>query len=344
MVQALRGIAALWVVLFHLEKQEAIGGFTALLPSSVSYAVFGYGSAGVAVFFVLSGFVIAHSLQGKEMTPGELGRFALRRSIRLDPPYWASMALVVVVGSLLAIAHHEPVVIPSGAQVAAHVFYVQELLRVPELQVVYWTLTFEIQFYLVFAASMLLDRRWQWALYGLALVAAFEGHEWALHGLFANLWHGFFLGVLAYRCGYLREAPWPLYLLAAVAVVFRRPEAGVFAVPVAVTACLLFAAARTNRLTTALSARGWQWLGAISYSLYLVHIPALHLLTGTWQRVAGRGIVQDTGAAVVLVAACLGGAAAFYWIVELPSHRLAKRLFRRSPNPGNASPVELPAL
>ena len=58
LVQALRGFAALWVVLFHLEKQEAATGLTTHLPAWLTYMVFGYGSAGVAVFFVLSGFPI----------------------------------------------------------------------------------------------------------------------------------------------------------------------------------------------------------------------------------------------------------------------------------------------
>ncbi|RYG67778.1 acyltransferase, partial [bacterium] len=43
---------------------------------------------GVEIFFVLSGFVIAHSLWGQRITPRFAGNFALRRSLRLDPPYW----------------------------------------------------------------------------------------------------------------------------------------------------------------------------------------------------------------------------------------------------------------
>jgi peptidoglycan/LPS O-acetylase OafA/YrhL len=107
----MRGFAALWVVFFHLDKQGAITGLTAHLPARLSYVAFGYGSAGVAIFFALSGFVIAHSLNGKEMTPAELGRFALRRSVRLDPAYWASIMLTVSVAAMLALAHHEA---PNG--------------------------------------------------------------------------------------------------------------------------------------------------------------------------------------------------------------------------------------
>jgi peptidoglycan/LPS O-acetylase OafA/YrhL len=325
-VQALRGLAALWVVLFHLEKTGAITGLTKELPAALDYAVFGYGSAGVAVFFVLSGFVIAHSLNGRDMTAAELGRFALRRSVRLDPPYWASMALVTTVGAALAFAHHAQPMIPSAPQILAHVTYTQELLGVPEIEVVYWTLTYEIQFYLVFAAALWIGRKEVLAgLFLLALWSAFQGHEWALHGLFVYLWQGFVLGVLAYRCGYHREPGWPLFLLAAVTIAFQK--GGVFATPCAVTAVLLFVAARRGWLST-LSGNAWQGLGAISYSLYLVHIPTLHLLSGAWQRVAGRGTVPDMLGAVVLTGSCLIAAAIFWRAAEYPSHRLAKRLFR----------------
>jgi peptidoglycan/LPS O-acetylase OafA/YrhL len=328
-IQALRGVAALWVVLFHLEKGEAVKGLTGHLPSWLSYSIFGYGSAGVAVFFVLSGFVIAHSLERKKMSVAELGRFALRRSVRLDPPYWASMALAVAVACAVAFSHGQSEPLPSTPQVLAHVSYTQELLRMPELQVVYWTLTYEVQFYLVFATSRLFGDRAFWALYVLALIAAAEGHEWAIHGLFLNLWHGFFLGVLAYRAGYVRERAWLLFLLVAVTVVGQRPDAGVFALPCAATSILLFTFARFGQLTKALGSAPWQGLGTISYSLYLVHVPMLRLLTGAWQRIAGRGFMADTAAGFVLTLACIAAAAAFYFVIEKPTHRIAKRLFRQ---------------
>jgi peptidoglycan/LPS O-acetylase OafA/YrhL len=44
----------------------------------------------VDVFFVVSGFVIAHSLFGATITPKYAERFILRRSLRLDPPYRAA--------------------------------------------------------------------------------------------------------------------------------------------------------------------------------------------------------------------------------------------------------------
>jgi peptidoglycan/LPS O-acetylase OafA/YrhL len=337
LIQALRGLAALWVVLFHLQKTTAITGLTAQLPSWFDYALFGYGRAGVAVFFVLSGFVIAHSLQGKVMETRDLAKFALRRSIRLDPPYWASIFFVVAVQAFLQITHGQLPVYPSAGQLTAHILYLQELLRVPEIELVYWTLTYEIQFYLVFAASHWLDQNFRrfraghWALFALALWSAWQGRDWAVHGLFVNLWQGFFLGVLAYRAGYLRERLWPFCLLFAVTLIGSRSSTEIFAGPCAWAGLALVLAARSNRLTSSLRGTVLQWLGAISYSLYLTHLPTLRLFAGVWQHVAGRGFAQDTGAAIFLIISCLLSAAVFFWLFERPSHALAKRLFRTSP-------------
>jgi peptidoglycan/LPS O-acetylase OafA/YrhL len=339
LVQGLRGLAALWVVLFHLQKTTAISGLSAHLNPWLDYSIFGYGRAGVAVFFVLSGFVIAHSLHQKPMSGRDFGRFALRRSIRLDPPYWASIAVVVVVNACLALAHDASPTLPAAGQLTAHILYVQELLRVPEIELVYWTLTYEIQFYLVYAACEWVERKTgnnrslSWTLFVLALWSAWEGREWALHGLFVNLWQGFLLGVLAYRAGHLRKPAWPFLLLLVVTLIGSRHSVEIFALPCAGAGMLLFAAARANRLTTALQGRFWQWLGAISYSLYLVHVPTLRLLTGAWQRLAGRGTMQDTAAAILLLTGCLLSATLFFRIVERPSHRLAKRIFRGEPVP-----------
>ena len=58
---------------------------------------FGFGFAGVDIFFVLSGYVIALSTETLRPCLATVGRFVLRRGTRLDPPYLVSIALAVAV-------------------------------------------------------------------------------------------------------------------------------------------------------------------------------------------------------------------------------------------------------
>lgn len=347
LVQAARGIAALWVVLFHMEKGENIDRLTPLWPDWITGAVFRYGSAGVAVFFVLSGFVIAHSLADKHMDGREFGRFVARRSIRLDPPYWASMLLMVTAGTALAVLRHVSAPPPEALTVLAHLFYLQELLHRPEIQIVYWTLTYEIQFYLVFAATRWMASRMRDAAAGerairavtfypllvLALVSAVLSREWTPHGLFCNLWYGFFAGVLAYEAGYQRRRP--IFLLVLSAILFVVQRDGVFNVPCAATALVLFLAGRTNWLERGLSGRPWQALGSISYSLYLIHVPTMLVAFAIWRRVIGRGPVQDLAGMTLVSILLLVAASLFWWLLERPSQKLATRIWRTGPDARN---------
>jgi peptidoglycan/LPS O-acetylase OafA/YrhL len=78
-LDALRGVAALAVVNLHFSFGK--------LPY--------HGYLAVDVFFVLSGFVIAHAYESRLLNGFGLGRFALARSIRLYPLVWLGVALSV---------------------------------------------------------------------------------------------------------------------------------------------------------------------------------------------------------------------------------------------------------
>ena len=77
LVDGLRGIAASMVVLFHFwgnlpdASRDIVPGFL--------HWPFEHGNLGVDVFFVLSGFVIAHSIRNAVPSASYVARFALRR-------------------------------------------------------------------------------------------------------------------------------------------------------------------------------------------------------------------------------------------------------------------------
>src|SRR4051794_15898753 len=86
-VDALRGIAAFSVACYHITRYGPLPEPASQIIPGVLQRWFDYGWMGVQVFFVISGFVIAYSVRNARVTPGFLGNYALRRSIRLDPPY-----------------------------------------------------------------------------------------------------------------------------------------------------------------------------------------------------------------------------------------------------------------
>jgi peptidoglycan/LPS O-acetylase OafA/YrhL len=97
-LDGLRGVAALCVAIFHFQHpwqaRDIQPQLNATLPHWMRDGAH-FLEYGVEVFFVLSGFVIAHSLWGQRITPRFAGNFALRRSIRLDPPYWVMIAFCI---------------------------------------------------------------------------------------------------------------------------------------------------------------------------------------------------------------------------------------------------------
>ena len=146
----LRGIAALMVAIFHFYT-------TSLLPERLRLpvwadAAFRGGYLGVDVFFVLSGLVIAMTLPESPITWKYIGRFALRRSVRLDPPYWVTLAFASAIYAALG----DP---PSARSVLAHIFYLQNILGFQNIVSPFWTLCYEIQFYLALVVLVWLGQR-----------------------------------------------------------------------------------------------------------------------------------------------------------------------------------------
>jgi len=165
-VQALRGVAALAVVLTH--AQVFINGPRFL---DAGERLFHNAPAGVDLFFVISGFIMAHTTWRLVATPRAAGVFIAKRFIRLWPVYAvATLLMFAITRGLAGVAFHPTAAAlrhalefrPVDPRQAAP-FYGYPLLHPG------WTLVYEAWFYLLFATSLLAGR-WRW---------------WALGGLFA---------------------------------------------------------------------------------------------------------------------------------------------------------------
>jgi len=319
-IDGLRGLACMAVVLFHALRGNHID-----IVSTDIVALIVLGEAGVVIFFVVSGFVIMHSLFKVDLDMRGVWRFALRRSIRLDPPYWA--AIVLVMGfSVIANA-----VVPgrvgrdySVEQVAAHGLYLQEILGYEHINPVFWTLCYEIQFYVVLA--LLLASR-SVALIAIVYVVSLA---WPLgllpevRGLFVNLIYSFLLGVGAYYSWRVpRARPW-FVIYAGIVLVGAILHADLFALVSGATALLLVSVAIAGQLGHLFNWRWLQFLGMISYSLYLTHNPITGATFRVWYMVAGRSPSDQVIGLMLSVVACILFAWIMHVVVEKPCIALAR--------------------
>lgn len=151
----LRFGAALSVMLYHYTCR----GYAAGAYRPVAFAVLGrvtqYGYLGVELFFLISGFVVLLSAQGKGV-----GEFVVSRAARLYPAFWVACTLTFVV--LYAGGHAAGVALPPALQVTpAQYAYNMTLLSssfsTSYIDGVYWSLAVEITFY--FLVSLLLAYR-----------------------------------------------------------------------------------------------------------------------------------------------------------------------------------------
>ena len=109
-----------------------------------------YGYTGVYIFFVISGFIIPYSLYRSQYTLRNFWRFLLKRGIRLYPPYLLSIPLSILAANLVLrpLAPASAVHV-GGRQLLYHLLFLNDLAGVPWVNVVYWTLAIEWQWYLL---------------------------------------------------------------------------------------------------------------------------------------------------------------------------------------------------
>jgi len=145
-IQFLRFVAAMLVVLYHsaarLPANDSI--FRSLF--SVGEAV---GFAGVDIFFVISGFIMAYTTSDHSGGGSFSLDFAKRRLARIFSGYWPFFILAVVIFSYFRAEHF------ATSNLFKSFFLLPQSLNLVLLEVT-WTLTYELYFYLLFSLLILL--------------------------------------------------------------------------------------------------------------------------------------------------------------------------------------------
>jgi len=275
-IQLLRFIAASLVILNH-----AMGEFA---------GVKAFGSFGVDIFFVISGFIIS------QITQAGTRDFFKKRLIRIVPLYWLFTALIAAVSyvhpQLLRTARWDPL------HILASLFFIPQWTPSMEFEPILklgWTLNLEIYFYLLFFfATRISARHREWICSAMLVVlfAAFSllpldptsGFNFYAQDITLEFIYGMLLAVLYRQRGRLFLAtPRPLkwVLLAASLVAFWfTTEVSDFHLVRCVTYGLpalicVFAVLSLEVEFKRLSSRAQSAClagGELSYPLYLVHI------------------------------------------------------------------------
>jgi peptidoglycan/LPS O-acetylase OafA/YrhL len=141
----IRGVAALWVFVFHV---WLVAGSPALTAGGLDLTpLLACGWAGVDLFFVLSGFAL--TWPQAERHPADLGylEFMRRRALRVVPAYYTQLLLLLLLAAFGLIAE-----LPSLGSTLAHLLFLHNLDPhwSSQLSNTWWTLPIEWQFYLLF--------------------------------------------------------------------------------------------------------------------------------------------------------------------------------------------------
>jgi exopolysaccharide production protein ExoZ len=334
-LQVLRALAAFWVMLHHGGPHYvAMGGSLDFLT-----VIGDLGFLGVDVFFVISGFIMVHTMKGSPSTPVTSLSFLRRRLIRIYSGYWPLLLVAYALQGVSGLWSPDSQLWPSVFLTAHH--HGDHILPTA------WTLAFEQYFYVLFAVFLLIPRFQAWSLaVGIPLVLV-VGPILGVEGLWLHPLVLEFLAGMGVACWFgdsrSRVVLW-IAAVSAVSIFAAGVAAGaqdgvarVLYFGSAATCLLLFMVVADNR-TLFRPPRLLVSLGDASYSLYLIHYIGLKLLSITGlQALLARlgGLSVELGYAAVLAVICTVSVI-YYRVVERPLYQGVLRRVKRHGSPNRS--------
>jgi len=313
-----RAVAALAVCFHHFNRESLTAGtwFSEIAK---------YGNYGVDIFFVISGYVIPFALLRRNFELSQIGIFLKGRFLRLYPAY--ALAAILTLGlwyasTLVPGFRGEGPPAFSAAEILTNATLTCDFFRQEWFGIVFWTLAIEAQYYVFIALSFPLlfqnagknlVPRWvllgAWLLLPLLFDQGPTVFGWTAlfaMGVLAILWQGGFIRNWAF-CLALAIAAWVQWEV-------RSP----------LSAAVGMATALAILLTPKLHSRPLIWIGGISYSLYLLHVPIGGRVLNFLERFSHFELVRILAVPAALVSSLLA-AQLFFRFIERPSHEKARK-------------------
>ncbi|MBW8684193.1 acyltransferase family protein [Chitinophaga rhizophila] len=307
----LRALAVLMVCFCHFGQPFNEGNAFA----GTFNAFHEYGKYGVQVFFVISGFVIPLSLDKGRYQLEHYGKFLLKRLIRLHPPYLIALGITLVVLALSTAVKH--IAFPETTwSVFLSLFY----LHHPDSNPVFWTLKVEAEYYLFIGLFFVLLQKYQRLTLAVSIPLFMLLSQTAVVNyidLFSHLLY-FMIGIIGYVMYMKGGKNWleAGYITAIVAFTYLFDGA---APTIAATFTILVIMLYTGKVH-----KSFDFLGEISYSVYLLHFPlGIKLIN-----LAGRYVKPqyDIALFVFTVLFCLGVGYVFWKYIERPFSERSNRI------------------
>jgi peptidoglycan/LPS O-acetylase OafA/YrhL len=360
-LDGLRALAVLAVVVFHAVDHAlwAAPSFIGPMRADPTWwfaNLVGKGGHGVDLFFVLSGFCLSYPVLSRLRRSGEttfdVGGFFAKRIVRIVPPFYAALILMVVA---IAIAHRIGIALPSSLEAQGGPFdFVRALLFLDYNTHLtngsFWSLFVEFRWYLFFPIVLALYVRSPRAFFTLGIACVVAYNFTTFRAIDIAVLPAFMLGIVAADWHLVdhRLAKHALILTAVcfdIALVLEpyaaipsrfggADEAGFWRqtnVGWQLAAFfLVVAVGRHAALRRVFEFAPLRAIGVAAYGIYLVHHPIVNLWTDVIAPNAG-GVESFCGA----VALGLAGGFAFWFVAERPfvADPLRGELVRRLRDP-----------
>ena len=323
-IQALRGLACLAVYFLHFFADKKV-----LPPNNFIVEASKYGFLGVQAFFIISGFIIPYSMYRNQYKLKNFWSLFKRRIVRIELPYIASIFLLVILsyGGYLFFGNHQESFRINWKNVLLNIGYLNVFVGTEFINFAYWTLFVELQFYicigLIYPLIVSNNTFWRYLVFIpiLSLNYFWGVGALVLHSHFPLFMIGIF--TFQYAIGIIKSKEY--FLVTVITILgnaFWTNEILKIenAIPIAtVSVCALFFIFTFKNKNKMLD-----FLGKVSFSLYLIHVPVTNFLLPILGRYIHRPIYVLIYRFGVLGLAVFCSYL-FYTMIEKPALKLSKK-------------------
>lgn len=340
-----RALAVVLVTMHHVSRG-------AWLPSYEigSFDVFGFfqnGWVGVGIFFVISGFCMGISTKSdfkNGISCGSYIRYALKRFMRIAPPYYISIVFWFFVISIYKIA-------PKSLEtrdILTHITFTHNFFKDTFFSIsgVYWSIAVEMQFYLILPIIVSLCRGFKSSIFVLAVALVVSvithssnlsiNYKWGLLNYLTLFIFGFLLFKYKEKiASYVSSGKSLMTLIVIFITLLSYKGTGysndqkIYEIITSFVYGLIMVS-----MTGPIERCSYKWLdswliiGKASFSIYLYNY--------VYNAVAPRG--DNYVAMILMMVGTLGFGVLMYYVVEVNTERLRAYLFKRKNKPVSLQP------